>query len=225
MRPGVTIAPASLVVVLALFGAGPDAPSDQAAVLDDRLGIRTAPILLLARPDVQLELGLDPTQISGARSTTARLLEKALSSRNQSGPAVEAERRRINQEMTHWLGQNLNAEQLDRLFQIDLQWEGVSAMLSRPLVTEYLKLTVQQRLAVSRILAAQRETRQVRGALTPREHEQFLRQALAVLSPGQKDLWDRLLGPPCRFTIGGQVRAPRHPAGQQGLESQSGLGR
>src|SRR5205823_5796757 len=146
MRHGLTGAPAGLVLLLTLLGAGPDVPTNEVTVLDERFGIRTAPILLLARPDVQLDLRLDPQQVSGAKRTIAQLVERVLSLKNQAGPPVLAGRQAIDEDMARWLSRNLQPGQLERLRQIDLQWEGALA-ISRPVVAESLKLTVEQRLA------------------------------------------------------------------------------
>ncbi len=72
------MAPAGLVLALALVAAGPENPSTEATVLDERFGSRTAPILLIARPDVQIELQLDSRQVSSARHMIARLLERGI---------------------------------------------------------------------------------------------------------------------------------------------------
>jgi hypothetical protein len=212
-------------MVLALLGAGPDAPSHENPILDERLGVRTAPIFLLTRPDVQLDLHLDAGQIDGARSTLARLLDEAMRVRAKSGPAVMTARKAIDDQMNHWLGRHLTAQQLERLRQIDLQWEGVSAMIKRPVVAEYLRLDAEQRLAVDRVVAAQLELRQARGFLTLAEHENFLSQALADLSPGQRDLWSHLLGPPCRFSIGSPAATSMSPAEHAGLQSRAAVKR
>jgi hypothetical protein len=197
------VSPAGLVLTLALFGLGPTTSADEVSVLDARFGMRTAPILLLARPDVQRDLHLDSRQIAGARSTIAQLLEEALQLKDQSGPAVASRRRSIDEKMTQWLVQHLAKDQLERLRQLELQWEGPGAM-SRPVVAEYLKLTDAQRLTVDRLLGAHLQTWRARGQLTAVERETFSRQALSVLSPDQRALWDRLLGPACRWTIASQ---------------------
>ena len=217
MRQGCLAALASLA--LTLSGTGTIAADDEVTVLDERIGMRTAPILLLARPDVQLELHLDPKQVAGARSTLARLLEEALQLKDQSGPAVAARRRSIDEAMTQWLVLNLAKDQLARLRQIDLQWEGPAAM-SRPFVAEYLKLSDTQRLTVDRLLAAHRQAYRARGRLTTAERETFSRQALSVLSSDQRELWDRLLGSPCRWTIGGQAAGARTTPRPPGLAGQ-----
>jgi hypothetical protein len=209
------VPPAVLVLAQILFSAGRPAAADEVTVLDERLGIRTAPILLLARPDVQLDLHLDPEQVSRARSMIGRLLEEALQLKDQSGPSVAARRLAIDEEMTQWLVHHLAKDQLERLRQIDLQWEGPAA-IGRPFVAEYLKLSDTQQLTVDRLIAAHRQAWRARGRLTAVDRESFSRQALSVLSPVQRALWDRLLGPPCRWTIGGQAARSTTGPGQPG---------
>jgi hypothetical protein len=48
---------------------------------------------------------------------------------------------------------------------------------------------------------------------------------LAVLTPGQRDQWDRLLGKPCRFSIGHPAGPPSSPADHRGVESPAPAGR
>jgi hypothetical protein len=219
MRHGSTVALAALAWALAVTGAGPDAASDEVTVLDDRFGHRIAPILLLARPDVQQDLKLDAHQILGARTAIARLIERGLLLKKQSGPPVLAGRKAIDDEMASWLARYLKSEQRDRLHQVALQWEGPSAMVDRPLVAEYLSLSADQRSSIARVLA-ERDNRRAQHGLTPEARERFAAQAMAVLSHEQREQWDRLLGPPCRFSVGGastpDARNAGAPAALQG---------
>jgi hypothetical protein len=181
---------------------------------DGRLGTRTAPILLLSRPDVQVDLRLEPAQIAGARSTINELTRKAMALRGKSGPAVLAQRRVIDEAQTQWLGTNLSGKQRERLRQIDLQWEGPSAMISRPAVAEYLKLTPEQRQALAQAIARCNE-RRARGTWTPRDDEVLNDQAHSLLSQAQKELWGNLVGNPCRFDSIARSTRPRDQAAQQ----------
>ena len=90
MRHGMTMAPAGLILVLALMAAGPENPTSEIAMPDGRFGCRTAPILLLTRPDVQAELQLEPRQISGAKGAIARLRERAAGLKGKDGSAAVA---------------------------------------------------------------------------------------------------------------------------------------
>src|SRR5262249_47877802 len=132
------------VFCLALFGLASVARSGDASVarsgdarvarssepLDDRLGARIMPLLLLTRHDVQVDLGLNSELVSAATRASVELYRKALGLRGRTGPAVLAARRAIDEEQTNWLNAHLTAPgQLQRLSQIELQWEGPSAMI------------------------------------------------------------------------------------------------
>lgn len=223
MRHGLAMAPAGLVLVLALVAAGPEKPATEVTVLDERFGSRTAPILLIARPDVQIELQLDSQQVSSARNTIARLLERGLSLKGKTGPAVEVERRRIDEDSIRWLSDTLSEKQIERLYQVNFQWEGAAAM-TRPHVITRLKLTGEQRVAIDQVLKQLETTRRARGPLTPAEIGNFSSQAFAVLSPSQRATWNVLLGPPCHFTIGGRAGTPGKPADYQSVKAQAPSG-
>ncbi len=165
---------------------------------DNRQGIRTAPLLLLSRPDVQADLQLDESQILGARQTINELTRRAQALKGRSGATVVSERRAIDEAQVDWLGKNLTGNQLVRLRQIELQWEGPAAMLSRPMVAEYLKLTAEQRQALARIIA-ERNGARVRGQSAPLPGRAFNQRAQSVLSRTQQELWTNLLGAPLRF--------------------------
>ena len=91
MRHGWTMAPAGLVLVLALFAAGSDNPSSEVPGLDGHFGSRISPILLLDRPDVQVDLQLEARQIAEARAAIARLMKRVRSLRGKKGPDVREE--------------------------------------------------------------------------------------------------------------------------------------
>ena len=111
---------------------------------DSRMGIRTAPLLLLTRPDVQADVGLEPSQADALHKTINELSQRAQALRGKTGGEVVAERRAIDDAQAQWLTTNLSEQQLRRLSQIDLQWEGSSALVSRPSVADMLKLNVRQ---------------------------------------------------------------------------------
>jgi hypothetical protein len=180
---------------------------------DDRLGIRTVPIYLLMRSDVQADLKLDPNQVAEAHRAAARLYAKALTLRGKVGAGAVAARRVLDDEESHWLSSHLAPPQLDRLGQIDLQWEGAAAMLNRPVVAEYLSLTAEQQQRVAQVVAEGRSQR-VQSPWTSADHVNHTRRAIAVLTDKQKDLWIHVLGPPCRFAITANAPAlpPEPPA-------------
>jgi hypothetical protein len=179
---------------------------------DDRLGIRTVPLYLLMRSDVQADLKLDPNQISDSARAASRLYNKALSLRGKLGSGIVAARRAVDEDQSQFLSTHLSPQQLERLGQIELQWEGAGAMLSRPVVGDYLSLTLEQHEKVARLVAEARSQR-AHTPWTPTEHVNLTRKAISVLSDKQRELWIHVLGPPCRFAITARPQvAPDQPA-------------
>ena len=215
MRQGRTIVPAGLILFVALLGAGgPGAPAaHEPAWLDDRFGQPIAPIYLLLRPDVQADLQLNPHQIAGARELVSRLIERLLVVKNKAVQDAMSEKRAIDEAMAAWLRHELSEAQLERLTQISFQWEGTSAM-RRPSVARFLVLAEPQRQSIERLLA-NRDRRQSAGSMSAAEFDRFSKEVVAVLNPLQKQQWDSLLGPPCRFAIG-------HPAGAASRDASAG---
>ena len=181
---------------------------------DDRLGIRTAPLLLLSRPDVQADLRLERAQILGTQNTINELTRRALTLRGKTGAAVVAERRAIDEAQLEWLSNNLTGNQLERLRQIELQWEGVPAMLSRPMVAGYLKLSPEQQQSLARIVAERNRLR-AQGRSAPQFEQTFHQKAISVLSSSQQELWTNLLGTPFRFAVTAVPPGKRDASAQQ----------
>jgi hypothetical protein len=208
-----------LVVPLALLGCllvpGSKATAFGAEPLDDRLGVRTPLVFLLIRSDIQKDLSLEPTQIAEANRFAAELYRRALLLKGKAGPGVVAARRAIDEAGNDWLSKHLTPEQRERLGQIDLQWEGVSALLSRPVVIDFLGMTDEQRDQVSRVFSDRIKARGGQGPWTYEEHLEITRKAIAVLTDKQKHLWAKVLGRPCRFVIGADPRGEARPAGAQ----------
>jgi hypothetical protein len=205
MRHGWTVVPALVVLGLGLLevtglalGAEP---------LDDRLGIRTAPIFLLMRSDIQSELKIDPKLAAACRHVAASLRHKASSLKGVKLPTMVAARRAIDEEMSQWLITNLSPQQLDRLDQVDLQWEGPAAMLTRPFLDESLSLTREQREKLTSCLT-EGKTHRAQGTWTYEDHRELTRKALTILSEKQRHLWVRILGEPCVFKIGANEETP-----------------
>jgi len=219
MRHGWTVLP-----LLIFFGLGFARPARGGEPLDQRLGMRTAPIFLLTRSDVQTDLKLDSNQVAECHRAAVALYRKATSLKGKTGPAMVAARRTIDEELSEWLTTHLSPEQLARLDQIDLQWEGASAMLSRPMLDDHLSLTPDQREKVAECIS-EKKAQKAHSAWTYDDHVKLTRKAIAVLSDRQRDLWIHVLGPPCRFTIGVNAQTPHSPARrarEAGTENRSG---
>ena len=162
---------------------------------DDRLGMRTVPLLLLSRPDVRADLKLTPEQIRAADHAIAELYNKAATLRGRAGPEVIAARRKIDEEQARWIEHELSAEQVARLGEIDLQWEGPSAVLSRPKIGESLGLTDAQRQGLAQAVEV-RNRHRAKGRPAVEVERQLAEQALAILNTDQKARWKALLGRP-----------------------------
>jgi hypothetical protein len=161
-------------------------------------------LLLLSRPDVQSELHLDQSQVLGAYNMINDLTRRALALRGKTGTAVIAERRAIDQAEVEWLGKNLSGNQLQRLRQIELQWEGASAILSRPTIADHLRLSVDQRQALARAISERNAIRS-RPSEGAESQSAFNQKTETVLSKEQQEIWLSLLGTPVRFKV---VTAP-----------------
>jgi hypothetical protein len=183
------------------------------ALPDARLGVRTAPLLLLSRPDVQADLRLEPAQIAEARKSIEGLTRRAATLKGRSGPAVVAERRAIDEAQVEWLSKNLTGNQLIRLRQIELQWEGPSALLSRPTVAEQLRLTSEQRQLLAQMIS-QRNALRAQGKPS-KDQAAFTQATNEVLSADQRELWESLLGSPCRFAFSGTGQRTHDDAAKQ----------
>ncbi len=167
----------------------------KAQVPNSRLGYRTAPILLLTRSDVRAELQLNPKQVSEFRAVIAKLYERALALQGRTGPQAVADRRSIDESGQRWLAENLSEAQLARLDQIDLQWEGPSALVQRPSVAAALDLSDKQRSTLQR--AIQRRQQRIEAGEDREPIEQELAEtALTTLTPDQQARWKIMLGPP-----------------------------
>ena len=168
---------------------------------DDRLGVRTPLVFLLMRSDIDAELGLEPPQVAEVKRFAADLYNRALRLRGRTDAGVVAARKEIDEAESAWMRTHLTPEQHERLGQIDLQWEGVSALLTRPAVADYLGTTSQEQDQVARLYSEAKKARNKQGSWTYEEHLELTRKALAVLAEKQKHLWAKVLGRPCHFVI------------------------
>jgi hypothetical protein len=205
MRHGWTAVPALVVVGVGLLHCTGLARGDEP--LDDRLGIRTAPIFLLTRSDIQSDLKIDPKLAAACRHVATGIRHKASALKGAKFPAIVAARRSIDEEMSQWLITNLSPQQLERLEQVELQWEGPAAMLTHPFYAESLSLTREQRERLTGFLTEARAYR-AQGRWTYDDHHELTRKALIVLSEQQRHLWVQILGEPCQFKIGVKVTVP-----------------
>ena len=91
MRHGWTVFPTLIVLGLGLCGF--TRPARGGEPLDDRLGMRTVPIFLLTRSDVQADLKLDPKQVAMCRRGAIALQRRASLLRGRKDAGAAAARR------------------------------------------------------------------------------------------------------------------------------------
>jgi hypothetical protein len=201
MRHGLTCARAVVSVLLALgpaaeglAGSGPAARA--VTVPDELFNRRTAPLLLLSRPDIRADLGLTAKQVADADAAISYLHDRAAELRGKTGPQAIAARRAVDEAQRDWFVANLTPEQRDRLIQIDLQWEGHSALVSRPVVADALGLSNEQRAALKRAVEARDAARAAGRSGQSTDEQVLVRQALSVLTPAQRERWWAMLGRP-----------------------------
>jgi hypothetical protein len=198
MRHGLTVFPTLMLLGLGLCGF--TQPVRGGEPLDDRLGGRTVPIFLLTRSDIQADLKLKSEQVTECHRAARAFQHMASRLIGRKDPAVVAARREIDESLTEWLSKHLSSEQLGRLDQIDMQWEGASAMLSRPFLDEGLNLTDEQKKKVRECLA-EGNAQRARGVWTFEDHTNQTKKATGILDERQRVLWTRVLGRPCLFKI------------------------
>ncbi len=212
MSQGMRPFPAARLVLLLSTAIAFDPTPSRAGpppLTDDRLGIGTAPLLLLSRPDVRAEIGLDASQAADADRTLNELYQQALALKGQHGQEERNRKRAIDEAGENWLQNALTEPQRKRFSQLDLQWEGASAIIKRPVIADHLRLTPEQHALLSKAIAA-RDGRRAAGADHWDNERQLFVQTRALLTTEQQQRWRAMLGPPFAFT-----RQPADPPVQQ----------
>ncbi|MBI1323726.1 hypothetical protein GC170_11165 [bacterium] len=202
MRIGRSVLPTCFFATIGLIVAGADSPpmpkKDSSAVRtavwqlpDERIGVRTAPILLLSRDDVAADLNLTQDQRGKTWDMIAELGRQAAELKGRSDKDALVLRRKIDQAQLEWLNRELSPEQNARLNQIDLQWEGPSALVTRPQISQTVHLTEAQKSKIREILGAA-------GKSAPTDlarRETVIRQVFRELDETQQQTWRAMIGP------------------------------
>lgn len=183
-------------------------PTQAFSLSNDRLGTRTAPLLLLTRPEIQADLKLTPEQVASANAAVAELHQRAEGLRGLgNGQEAAVARRAIDEAQQGWLAGNLSEEQQSRLLQIDLQWEGPSALVSRASIVEVVGLDNRQIAALKARLIASRDDPATQGNPLARARAQ-LQHVQEILDQNQQSRWLSLLGRPLTFATAANLNAP-----------------
>jgi hypothetical protein len=213
MRHGLTVFPTLIILGLGLCGV--TRPAHGGEPLDDRLGGRTVPIFLLTRSDIQADLKLTSEQVIECQRAAPAFQRMASRLIGRKDPGVVAARREIDESLTRWISEHLSSEQIGRLDQIDMQWEGAAAMLSRPFLDEGLKLTDDQKKKVRECIA-EGNAQRARGIWTFDDHTNQIRKAFAILDERQRKLWIDVLGRACLFKISVNAQTARNQPAARG---------
>jgi hypothetical protein len=198
MRFGALTIAAAVAMGMALSATGTGQNSDSGSgasswqLPDEAIGARLSPVLLLSRQDIQRELAITAEQAVAVERAIAELLAQAASLRGRSGPDAVAARRAVDEAAQQWIEGNLSDEQQARLAQIDLQWQGASALVSRPTIAASLELTEDQQ---QRIVATLTQGPSP-GEDPVQAHHRMHRDAVGVLSEDQRLRWLAMIGSP-----------------------------
>ena len=209
-----TIAQVLILGSLTLAGSNPAAAGGK-PIPDNRLGIATAPLLLLTRPEVVSDLEMSDAQSLAAEEAIARLYNRAASIRGKTGAAAIAARKLIDQEQIQWLEANLSDRQRERLLQIELQWEGASALVTRPILSDTLRLTPEQKSQLTSGKQKRDQARKSNPVAYKMIEDQWSRQALTILDETQRDLWKAMLGHPLPFHIAAETTSTSTPTAKK----------
>jgi hypothetical protein len=176
---------------------------------DESRGARVAPLFLLSRADIREDIQFPASQVPEVEKAIIDLFNKAADLKGKTGEAAVAQRKLVDESQKDWLEAHLTPDQVDRLSQIDLRWEGPAAMVTRRSVSDTLSLSDEQHAALRRAVLERNAHRDKTKDVAAAEHQLNLR-AMSILSEGQKKRWEKMIGQP----IGVRTAAnpPRQPA-------------
>lgn len=214
----------ALVASVALAQTGPGGPGGGPG---GRGGMRMSAGMLLAMPEVQKELGISDDQKKQIETAGNAMRDTMRSSfgqfnRDEFEKLSEEERQKRFSEMRKKmedLGKQveektnkiLTAKQIERLNQLRLQREGISAF-GRPEVVKQLKLTDEQQEKIKKIAEGSRpqgrptfdrnqtdEERRAAFAKMREQRQKALKDTLAVLDEDQLMTWGEMWGKDFKF--------------------------
>lgn len=196
MRQGVMRTRVEALIILLMLGLALPAFGGKYQLTEERLGSRTAPLLLLTRADVQADLALTAEQITASEQAIDELYSQAETLRGRgNAPEVVAARKAIDESQSRWFVTWLQPSQRTRLLQIDLQWEGPAALVTRPTLIEELDLKPDQIQAIQAALKAVPGPGGDARARSEAEHR-LAERALTTLTADQRERWKAMLGTP-----------------------------
>lgn len=138
---------------------------------------------------------MSPAQAAAAELAIADLYSRAAQLRGKSGEEAIAARKAVDEAQRVWVDAYLSPEQRDRLVQIDLQWEGPSALVSRPIARDALGLSTEQQGEIQKAIDRRNAAKAAAGDRGEAESG-LARTALTVLTEAQRERWKAMLGKP-----------------------------
>ena len=198
------------VLLVLLVGAEPSPKAAEGIpyLPDSCLRLRMQPLLLLSRPDVRADVGLDEKLARMADVAINEQRERADASHSMPEADARERRRDIDQAAELWLKTNLTLAQLKRLSEVDLQWEGPSALITRPKVAEHLKLTRSQCDALRHAVMV-RNSKRAPGTFDAAVEEGLTHETSRILSPLQCEIWMAMMGRRFVPQLAGATNHPR----------------
>lgn len=175
---------------------------------------------LLTMKEVQTELKMTQDQIDKATAKQQEMMQQMRDARQNGGTPPDPAEMQKTQEKA--VADILNADQLKRFKQLQLQREGVQAF-NRKEVAEALKLTDDQKTKIKDIQKKEADDRTaaMQGVdfrnMTPEDRQKLMDknmemqkasndQILAVLTDDQKKTWKDMQGEPFKFPAAGPRR-------------------
>ena len=184
---------AAFVLALGISGVPPAARGERMSLPDCYLGHRMQPLLLLTRADVRADVGLNAAQAEAVDNAVPQFVARAAAIRGLAGPSAQDARRAVDDEAQRWLEAHLDEKQYKRLVEVDLQWEGPSSLISRPILAEHLELTPDQKTRLAQAVATRNQQRRP-GTFNQSLEKALANQALTILTRKQQDLWFAMQG-------------------------------
>ena len=165
------------------------------ALPDDSRGTRVAPMLLLTRADVREDLLFPPDQVGELEKAVDDLHKKAAALKGKTGAEAVGLRKAVDDGQKTWLEAHLTPDQVIRLYQIDLRWEGPVAIVTRPTVAEDLALSTEQKSAFNRAVH-ERNAHVEKTKDHVAADRRFAVRTTSILNESQKLRWEEMIGRP-----------------------------
>lgn len=193
-----------LLPLVLLFVASTTAEAQKPRQRNRNVGI----LVLVAHPKVHQELKLNDEQKSALKKAVAEARQQTKEYRKLEAEARRTKSRQTTQALRKTVAETLNADQADRLSQIELQYSTGAWIVIRKDVARKLNLTREQRREIRDLGKTSGElVRKLRAASNDdnrKANQQKItaalakarKDALALLTAEQKEKWNKAKGEP-----------------------------